>query len=301
MVIGEYTQITLKTKNLNFTKKKYNLDPNLKTGDIVDVPISKLTKGSSVEVKVECDYCGKILNVPYKRYNYNTKNVNKYACTNKECSNQKIKDVCLVKYGVENPFQADFVKEKSKKTLMEKYGVDHPMHSDVVKNKIKETCLLRYGETNYTKTNEYLEKTEKTNLDKYGETHHNKTKNGKLVRKLTRIRKGDQISDDKIPEYRKYRLIVNRSLQRNKKIIIDNWDGYDYYDNEYIKENFNLESNNRNYPHFDHKISVIYGFRNGISPHEISELDNICLTKQWINGTKGSKCDDEFLIEFKKG
>lgn len=168
MLVGEYTQILLNARNLSSSKKKYDLDPNLNVGDIANVLISKLSRGSNVEVKVQCDYCGKILDVPFKRFNSNTKIVPKYACSNKECSNSKMKDVCLVKYGVENPFQIESVKEKSKETMLEKYGVEHPMKSDLIKNRIRETCMERYGEVSYTKTNEYLEKTKRTNLEKYG-------------------------------------------------------------------------------------------------------------------------------------
>lgn len=168
MLVDEYTQIVLKSKNLNSIKKKYDLDSTLNTGDVANVLISKLSRGSNIKVKVQCDYCGKILNIPYKRFNLNTKVIPKYACSNKKCSNEKIKDVCLFKYGVENPFQINSVKAKSKKTMVEKYGVDHPMKSDLIKDKIKKTCMEKYGETSYSKTDEYLEKTKKTNLRRYG-------------------------------------------------------------------------------------------------------------------------------------
>jgi hypothetical protein len=45
-----------------------------------------------------------------------------------------------------------------------------------------------------------------------------------------------------------------------KKDLLENWDGYDYYDGEYIKDNFCLYSNDKNYPTMDHKISCYYGF-----------------------------------------
>ena len=112
MLISKEVEIKLGQKNYTFLKKKYNLDKNLKSGDTIIIPIEKLSKGSNLLVIVSCDYCGIELKVPYKRYNLNTKIVNKYACSNKECSNQKIKDVCNVKYGVDNPSKSDIVKEK---------------------------------------------------------------------------------------------------------------------------------------------------------------------------------------------
>jgi hypothetical protein len=46
----------------------------------------------------------------------------------------------------------------------------------------------------------------------------------------------------------------------------------------------------KNYPTIDHKVSVLYGFKNGIEPEEISKLDNLCITKRILNIIKGSKC-----------
>lgn len=293
MLISKYVEIQLTNRTFVKLVKRYNLtDVNI--GDIVKIPIEIFAKSSHYEVDVTCDYCNTLLKVPYKRYNLNTKTVNKYACSSIECSNQKIKDVCQEKWGVDNPFQVDSIKTKIKDTLNEKYGVDHPMYLDETKYKIKETCLERYGETNYTKTDEYKEKTIKTNLQKYGAEYSTKTEEGQLKRKITRIKKGFQIPDDLVSDYRKYRLIINRSLQRNKKTILEKWDGHDYYDGEYIKDNFDLHPSDRLYPHFDHKISVAYGFKNNISPVIISDIDNICLTKQWLNGMKKEMNEDEF-------
>jgi hypothetical protein len=165
MIINNIIKLKIHSKNIIFLKEKYN---DIKVGDIIDGEVSDLTKGSSQKVKVACFYCNKELTVPYKRYLKNTSVVDRYSCNNKECSNQKIKDVCQEKYGVDNPFQAEFVKEKGKETLKEKWGVEHQMYVDEVKNKIKETCLEKYGVDSYTKTEEYLEKTKKTNLEKYG-------------------------------------------------------------------------------------------------------------------------------------
>lgn len=63
-------------------------------------------------------------------------------------------------------------------------------------------------------------------------------------------------------------------------------------------ENFHLNKNDRLYPHFDHKISAAYGFKNGIDPEIIAEIDNICITKQWINGLKKEMNETEFVILF---
>lgn len=300
MIISEFVEMTLTNRTLKKLVKRYKLSTDLKEGDIAKIPLTDLSKSSHYEIDITCDYCNTELRVPFKRYNLSTKVVNKYACSSVECSNKKIKDVCQTKWGVDNPFQSEEVKEKIKETLVDKYGVEHPMFMEQTKDKIKTTCLKRYGETSYTKTVEFKEKTIKTNLEKFGAEYPMKTTNGQLKRKITRIERGFQIPDEQVGEYRKYRLIVNRSLQRNKKIILKNWDGLDYYDGELIKDNFDLEPSDRLYPHFDHKLSVAYGFKNNIDPEIIADLNNICITKQWINGLKKEMNHDEFLIFFNK-
>jgi hypothetical protein len=294
MITSDHVEIILTNRNYNKLIKKYRLKNDLKVGDIAKIPLNVLSKSSHYEIEIKCDYCLRKLKVPYKRYNLNTKIVNKYACSDKECSNQKIKDVCQAKYGVDNPFQADFVKLKMKETLVEKYGVEHPMFMKETKDKINETCIERYGVTNYAKTQEFKDRIIKTNLEKYGVEYELKTKEGQLRRKKTRIEKGYQIPDNLVSDYRKYRLQINRELQRMKKYLLESWDGFDYYDGEYIKDNFNLEPKNRCYPHFDHKISVIYGFKNNIDYESISNKSNICITKQWINGMKKDLNENEF-------
>ena len=94
MLKSKYIKVKVLKRNHSSLIKKYNLDQSIEVGDIVDIPISLIPKGSNYEVEVECYYCNKLLSIPYKRYNKYTEIVNKYSCSSKECSNQKIKDVC---------------------------------------------------------------------------------------------------------------------------------------------------------------------------------------------------------------
>lgn len=298
MIISKEVEVVIGNRNFKYYKELgYQFN---KVDDIIVAKIEHLTSGSHANVDIKCDYCGKELKVPYKRYHLNTKVVSKYACSGKECSNSKIKDVCNVKYGVDNPFQSEEVKRKTRETLMSKYGVEHPMYLEATKDKIKDTCLERYGVDSYNKTTECVEKIKATNLKKYGVEFSSNIKGGQEKRKTTRVERGLQVPDELVSDYRKYRLSVNRITHRLKKEIINKWDGFDYYDGEYIKEYFNLNPNDRNYPQLDHKISVIYGFYNQIDPEDIGKITNICITKQWINGLKKEKCELEFIEEFKK-
>ena len=270
MLLSEKVKIKTGSKNFNYFK---NLGYKINSSkEIIEIDIIHLTNNSHTIVEVGCDYCGKILNIPYKRFIKHTSICNKYSCSSKECSNKKIKDVCLIKYGVENPFQSEFVKIKIKKTFNDKYGVEHPMNLQQTKDKIKTTCLK-----------------------KYGFEHDNKSEIQKEKRKITRIKRGLQLPDDLIKPYILYRRKVNVS-DKLKKELLKNWNGYDYYDNEYIKDNFTLNSTDKNFPTIDHKISVIYGFINNIPFENISNINNLCFTKNFLNAKKGSLNEMDFKI-----
>ena len=291
MIISKEVEVKIGSKNYKLYKELgYVFN---RVGDIIKIKIEDVSKGSHSIVEVKCDYCGKLLTMPYKSYNSYIKTINKISCSDKSCSNNKIKDVCNIKYGVDNPFQMESVKTKSKETLIEKYGVEHPMHLEATKDKIKDTCLKKYGKTSYTKTKEFNEVTKKVCMKKYGVDHSSKTKEGQQKRKTTRIKNKIQLPDNMIPEYLKYRRIVDNLTEKIKKELFNNWNGYDYYDNEYIKDNFNLNSNSNFYPSMDHKISVFHGFTNNINPEIIADLYNLCITKRKNNSSKSHKMNSE--------
>ena len=79
-------------------------------------------------------------------------------------------------------------------------------------------------------------------------------------------------------------------------ILYENWDGYDYYDGEYIKGNFSHSPLSSLYPTIDHKISTYFGFINNIEPEEISSLENLCITKKKINSQKRELTDYQFPL-----
>lgn len=62
----------------------------------------------------------------------------------KEAANEKRKQTCLERYGVDNPIKNSGVREKMTQTMLTKYG-GHYMLSEDIKEKIKMTNLERYG------------------------------------------------------------------------------------------------------------------------------------------------------------
>ena len=92
--------------------------------------------------------------------------VDNYAKT-KECQN-KIKETCLKKYGVDNVAKSKEIQEKTKTTNIKKYGVACTLKDISVREKIKETMLLKYGVEYPTQSEEIKNIIKNTNKEKYG-------------------------------------------------------------------------------------------------------------------------------------
>jgi hypothetical protein len=114
-----------------------------------------------------CDIC--TINKKYIKYKNTC--LQKYGVENVFNSNDiknKIKQTNLEKYGVEHSTQSEIVKNKVKQTCLQKYGVEHSLQSEIVKNKVKQTCLQKYGVENPFENKEIKEKIKVTNVKKYG-------------------------------------------------------------------------------------------------------------------------------------
>jgi hypothetical protein len=242
---------------------------------------------------------------------------------------EKGKKTMLKKYGVDSYFKTDESREfnskwmsseefksKSKKTMLEKYGVDSYSKTDEFKflinskmsqtiEKIKTTFLEKYGNEYLSKTEywkyifkskleETIQKCKKTCLEKYGVDNVSKVSEIKDRIRLTKELNGDIIPEDKSDDWYKYKKIVRCITKSNKNTLYENWDGYDYYDSELIKGYLSHTHTHRFYPTIDHKISVYYGFKNSIDPNIIGSIDNLCITKRFINSTKSSMIEEEF-------
>jgi predicted MPP superfamily phosphohydrolase len=192
---------------------------------------------------------------------------------------KQVKLTKLMKYGDENYNNI----EKTKKFWCD---VEKTYITNVV-NRNKSTKLINHGNENYNNSIKMIN----TKLEKYGfyfvngnKAYDTKVKNGI-------IKTGDILSD-----WQFYRREVARFTRKNKKNLYENWDGNDYYDNELIKGYLSHTHTHRFYPTIDHKISVYFGFINNISPEEIGALDNLCITKRFINSMKGKLIENNFNI-----
>ena len=315
---------TVKTKMAPFTKKHYeSLGYKFEINKEIFIPVEHLMKNSAVKINVTCSgECKKIMNIQYGSY---LKSIEKndvsdgYCC--KKCFpklrtahflktlgvssplkltkyQNKKKETMLKLYGVEHYLQnkkiAKKIREKTKKTLIKKYGEANSFLSPGSMDKKNATMLKLYGTTNSQKIPTTKQKTESKLLEKYGV---------KNIRKIPGVEEKIRITKEKLGLQRPKNLISEMETYRNKCVVLKNkqrkklfeiWDGYDYYDNEYIKKNLTLNHNNTNYPTIDHKISILYGFLNNLSVCEISSFDNLCITKKGLNSRKNKYSEKEF-------
>jgi predicted RNA-binding Zn-ribbon protein involved in translation (DUF1610 family) len=259
-------EITVKV--INHTLKHFiELGYEVEYGDIITIPIEHLNKGSNYRIRFKCDNCGKESEIKYN--DYNRREHKKYLCP--DCKQEAYKETCIEKYGVENTSSLKFIKDKRKKTIIERFGCDNVFQNEKIKEKSKETCMEKYG-TEYAVQSMEIQK---------------KSKN-------TRIRKNTQTPDDKLSELDIYYKEVRKVTYKNKKKLLKIWNGVDYYDNEYIKDNFSFDSGDNRYPTVDHKVCVFEGFCNKIDPKIIGNISNLCFTKRSNNSSKRIKTEEEY-------
>lgn len=122
--------------------------------------------------------------------------------------------------------------------------------------------------------------------------------------KKTNLEKGIWKTPDERSRYERYRLRVNHETNKYKKALFENWDGTDYYTGEMLLTNDEFQrmnpgihpNRNLKQPTIDHKVSVNYGFVNGLSVKEIARSDNLCVTSRLNNSKKHRLTDREFGV-----
>ena len=327
MILDKYVKIKMNKQNIKKYEKILNI--SLSVGDIIDYPIDKLPVCSHYKINVKCDVCGHEKIITYQKYNINFNNYKVYTCNNK-CAQIKNINTSIKKYGIEHYSKTKYFKdivtnydniitysrenmnmvEKIKETKLKKYGDENYTNID----KFKETCIVKYGVDNPSKVKEFQDKWKQTNLKKYG--YENVFQNEKIKEKIkeTNISKygveypsqseeiinkilktsNREIKYD-IGCYKNYRIMVCNHTKKNKKKLFECWNGYDYYDNEYIKDNFSLNSTDKKYPTIDHKFSIIYCFLNNISIENCANIDNLCITTKSNNSSKNRKTENEYI------
>jgi hypothetical protein len=175
--------------------------------------------------------------------------------------------------GEERKLFLDKCNEKRNETWNKKYG-GHPLNNSIVKNKIIETNNKKYGCDYLFQSKDFINNDEIKNKSKQ-----------------TAIKNGFIIPDELLTPYEKYKNKCRKLTYKIKNELFENWNGHDYYDDEYIKDYLNLHNTDKRFPTIDHKKSIYYGFINNIPEEEICGIENLCITKRSINSSKRSKND----------
>jgi len=131
----------------------------------------------------KCKYCGdEAIFVSFlKGY--------KDYCNNVECYEKEAKNRVKEKYGVDNVFKSEEIKEKIKKINLEKYGVEWAQQSEEIKEKIKKSNLKKYGVENVSQYDEIKKKRKQTFIKKFGVDNPTKSEQIKEKVKQTNLKK----------------------------------------------------------------------------------------------------------------
>lgn len=166
MLKNEFITIKVNPANL---KNLVQYIPNIKSGQIITIPITYLTITSHIKIDVVCDICQSERLIPYRQYIKSVSNGGYYSCSQK-CSKQKAINSNIEKYGVDNPSKSQLVKDKIKNTFQDRYGVDNISFLPEIVTKIKEGVNNTYS----SNLNEIKEKQKNTNIERYGVSDVNK-------------------------------------------------------------------------------------------------------------------------------
>lgn len=135
------TEITIKVNPSNLINLGKYLT-NVKSGDIVKIPVEYLTKSSHIKITVECDICKIQKEISYRSYYNSFTNGGYYSCSQK-CSKSKAINTNIRKYGVDNPAKSSVIKCKIKKSFNDKYGVNNISYLPEIVDRIKTSVNMK--------------------------------------------------------------------------------------------------------------------------------------------------------------
>jgi hypothetical protein len=264
---------------------------------VINIFTNDLPKNSIFKVAVECDNCGCVKNIQYRNYLKGVEKYDKYYCN--RCCYKKSEMTYMEKNSIKCIFFDEEFINLNKKTNKKKREI-----REIINNKSKSENKIKALEL---KKNKFIEKSILVHKEKYDyslvQYINNKTKvrikcnvcdsiffqspSNHVNHKQNCSYCGGKYKDNS--DFKIYRNSVRNETYKYKKILLDNWNGYDFYDSEFIKDNFSLNCYDNNYPSVDHKISIKFGFDNDMSVEKIGNIDNLCITKRIINIKKSSK------------
>jgi hypothetical protein len=272
MIKLETISVYISYRNItHYRKLGYNPILNEK----LEIKSIDLPSSSHVRIDVICEICKKENNIQYHKYIVNRKRHGFYGC--RSCSRQKAALTSIELYGVDNYSKTDEFIKRVEKTNFKKYGFKTNLLNPLYSNRIKKILKDKYGTENFYQINRNKKPLKKrfALLDLEN-----------LLNQSLELSESKYCDTNISNNYLIYKNECRRITKSYLKSLFNFWDGLDFYDREDISENFNLPHNDKNYPTVDHKISIYYGFNNGISPNEIGHISNLAITKRSINSSK---------------
>ena len=166
MLLTKNIEVKISKRNIGYYHDKGYIDSNL--NDLIIVSVNDLQEGSNKIVELQCDYCGKIVQRRYGDYirRHKKDTINMDCCI--DCKGKKMIESNLINYGTSCTLNTDDNIRKKTETWIKKYGVDNVFKDETIKNKIKSTNLDRYGFENPNQNTLVQAKREATNIEKYG-------------------------------------------------------------------------------------------------------------------------------------
>jgi hypothetical protein len=151
----------------NYSKEQIQQEKNKLLNVITKVDHNKKIKIEKIMSERSVDYY-------HKRYNKTkSSNLQKYGVENvyqADCIKEKCKRTNLLHHGVENGGGSEQALKKIKATNLSKLGVEYSWQAKSVKENIKKTMVLRYGVDNPQKSTVIRRKTEDTCVQRFGTT-----------------------------------------------------------------------------------------------------------------------------------
>ena len=170
----KYLLVYVKENNIllleDYSKEKVNRETIIKAKCLTDNCVEHVEKTFRCIVEYGGCYCNNCSNNIKQDKRKNTC-LEKYGVENPKVLDEvkeKYKNTCLEKYGVETNLQLQSCKEQIKLTNLEIYGVEYPQQNENIRNKGKQTCLEKYGVEHISQSLHFKDKCKTTCLEKYG-------------------------------------------------------------------------------------------------------------------------------------
>lgn len=132
----------------------------------IKVNVCDLPKGTHIKVKVQCDCCENIRDMPYYEYIKYMQRDGMYRCF--ECAQIYRMNNLEEKYGVDNLFKLQEFQDKANETKISRYGTTNTSALPEVIKRKEETMRLRYGVSSPMEYEEFKNKQIQTVQNKYG-------------------------------------------------------------------------------------------------------------------------------------